>query len=177
MDRKPPESLRLFYALWPDQATRAALGVLQAELQGRKTLHGNLHVTLAFLGLQPAERLPSLRQILATLPSMEMTLVIDRIGYFPRHRIAWAGLNEIPENLLLLQRSLSEALVQNEFTFDRQPRFKPHVTLARDAAVPPQRPFEAIHWRVDHLALVQSSTEAEGVGYRVLASRRLNAAG
>jgi 2'-5' RNA ligase len=176
MDGKPPDPLRLFYALWPDQATRAALGALQAELLGRKTLYGNLHITLAFLGLQPAERLPSLRQILTTLPAMDLTLTIDRIGYFPRHRIAWAGLNEIPENLSQLQRSLSEALVQNDFAFDRQPRFKPHVTLARDAAQPAQRPFEAIHWRVDHVALVQSSTELEGVGYRVLASHRLDRA-
>ena len=55
-----PENLRLFYALWPDQATRAALMRLQSGLAGRRIAPGNLHLTLAFLGMQPSALLPQL---------------------------------------------------------------------------------------------------------------------
>ena len=41
---------RLFYALWPDAAARAALAAWQASLGGAPTRPDKLHLTLAFLG-------------------------------------------------------------------------------------------------------------------------------
>ncbi|MGV3652978.1 MAG: 2'-5' RNA ligase family protein, partial [Noviherbaspirillum sp.] len=81
-DRAPsPEqsSLRLFFALWPDQETRTALAALQSHVPGRRIRPGNLHVTLVFLGLQPAALLPTLRAILASLPPPDFLLEVDRI--------------------------------------------------------------------------------------------------
>lgn len=173
MTSASPENLRLFYALWPDQATRAALMRLQSALTGRRIAPGNLHLTLAFLGMQSSALLPQLEHILSQLASPAIELVLDSLGYFPKHRIAWAGMQQVPEPLETLQQALTAALLQQQIRFDQLSRFKPHITLARAAHVPTDSACHPIIWRADHIALVQSTTLADGPQYRVLASRRL----
>jgi 2'-5' RNA ligase len=144
---------------------------LQTPLQGRKTRQQNFHITLAFLGAQPAALLPVLKTILGRLPEPDVALVLDRIGYFNRHRIAWAGMQDVPEKLCLLQRTLMQELAQHDIASDMHASFKPHVTLARDAPAPADMSFEPIRWQANQIALVQSVTEPAGVLYRMLASR------
>lgn len=168
------ESLRLFYALWPDAQTRAALVRLQVAVEGRKTLPRNLHMTLAFLGQQPRALLPRLQEILLQLPDCGFMLELDRLDYFKRKRIAWAGASLIPNALGTLQQSLTRALEQQEIEYDRQADFKPHVTLAREAQAPHETSFPAILWRADQVALVQSVQQADGIQYRLLTSRTLH---
>lgn len=164
--------MRLFFALWPDDATRAALMRLQSGLSGRRTAYGNLHVTLAFLGRQPAAHLPVLRSMLHALPGREMMLEINRLGYFPRNRIAWAGMDRPPEALLELHRALAQALQAGGIAFDAHGPFRPHITLVRNADAPEDKPFEPIHWMARDIALVQSDMQARGVAYRVMEMRR-----
>jgi 2'-5' RNA ligase len=170
----PSSSLRLFFALWPDDATRAALMRLQTMMQGQMTRYENLHVTLAFLGQQPAALVPELKQILERLPRADMTLTLDRIGYFTRKRIAWAGTHQAPENLLTLQQQLADALARLGLATDTRNDFKPHVTLARDAAPPPDTSFTPIVWHIGRIALVKSETLSTGASYEVLASRPID---
>lgn len=172
MTSSSPEKLRLFYALWPDQATRSALMRLQSAVRGRPTTSENLHLTLAFLGMQSSALLPQLEHILSQLASPTIELVLDHLGYFPKHRIAWAGMQQLPEPLEILQQALITALQQQQISFDQQSRFKPHITLARAAQLPADTTCAPIIWRADHIALVQSTTHADGPQYRVLASRR-----
>lgn len=174
MSANNKESLRLFFALWPDDLMRGELVRLQQSLQGRKIPYDNLHITLAFLGQQPAERLATLKDILMHLPRTSITLTLDRVGYFPRNRIAWVGMHEVPAALLGLQQHLTQALTQCGIAFDSQLKFKPHITLARDAAPPPDMTFNPIVWQAQHVALVQSVTTPGGSRYQVLASRRLD---
>jgi 2'-5' RNA ligase len=176
MTSSSTSSLRLFYALWPDDATRAALAGLQILANGRLTRYANLHITLAFLGEQPAALLPTLKDILEHCAALPMTLQIDRIGYFTHSRIVWAGMHQVPAPLLALRQSLAEQLNRHAVEFDNRLAFKPHVTLARDSDAPPDLSFETVTWRATHLALVQSRTGKEGVDYQVLASRQLGAA-
>jgi RNA 2',3'-cyclic 3'-phosphodiesterase len=166
------KSLRLFYALWPDAGTRARLAQLQARVHGQTVRHDNLHLTLAFLGEQSAALLPTLHMILELLPRRDIVLTLDRVGYFTRKRIAWAGTHELPESLGELERSLVQELMRHDIAFDRRTEFKPHVTLARDADAPPDLPFEPIVWRADKIALVQSVMQPGGVHYEVLALQR-----
>lgn len=168
--------LRLFYALWPDDATREALAAVQMQQRGRRTRTGNLHATLAFLGNQPPAHLALLEDILADLPHSAITLQIDRIGYFKRKRIVWAGSHAVPDTLVNLQQSLAQALTQNGIAFDRTNDFTPHITLARDAEPPSDRPFETFTWEVKHVALVQSLQEGGRLDYKVLASLYLDSA-
>lgn len=169
------ESLRLFYALWPDDAVRAEFMRLQTGLRGRMTRYENFHITLAFLGQQPSSVLPTLTNILEHLPKGAMTLTLDRSGYFTRNRIAWAGMHAPPDALFALHRNLVQSLAREKISFDAQSSFKPHVTLARNASPPPDMIFTPITWKADQVALVQSDMQRDGVIYRVLASRSLDA--
>lgn len=166
------ETMRLFYALWPDDTTRAELMRVQTLMHGRITRYEDLHITLAFLGQQPVTLLPALKEILAALPKTAMTLTLDRIGYFTKKRIAWAGMHSPPDALFALQRELAQTLVQKAVPFDNRTDFKPHVTLARDAALPPDIVFAPITWQANQVTLVQS--RPNGGGYHVLASRSLD---
>lgn len=172
MDREP--ALRLFFALWPDDATRAALAGLQRGLRGRATAKENLHLTMAFLGAQPASTLPVLRGILAELPPRDIALVIDELGYFARARIAWAGMREAPRALRDWQAELVSRLADGGIVFDKKPGFTPHVTLARNAA-PVEAgagagPIGPVDWQRPELVLVRSETRPEGVRYAVIGS-------
>lgn len=171
-DRDTTGSLRLFYALWPDDATRAALAQLQTTIRGRKTRYQNLHMTLAFLGEQPSKLLPALKEILADLPHAEIPLVLDRIGYFTKKRIAWAGMHQVPDALIRLAQLLAAELAQQGISCSSV--FQPHVTLARDAQAPAEISFAPIRWAANRIVLVQSTTDAEGVCYRVLGPSNIN---
>jgi len=164
---------RLFFALWPDDEVRTGLMQLQAPMQGRWIPYGNLHLTLAFLGMQPASVIAAGKEILARLPSRDDTIVIDKVGYFPRNRVAWAGATHVPEGLAALEQDLYSALNAQGIGYDRHSKFKPHITLARDASLPADIVFDPITWRADNLVLVQSTTGSGGSVYEVIASRSL----
>ncbi|HZW11708.1 MAG TPA: RNA 2',3'-cyclic phosphodiesterase [Noviherbaspirillum sp.] len=174
MNANTTDTLRLFFALWPDDTTRAALQQLQVTLQGRIIPYGNLHLTLAFLGQQPTTLVGIAKDILSHLSSPPISMTLDRMGYFARNRIAWVGTHQVPAELLALHKELAEALRQREITFDSQQNFKPHITLARDASPPPDTSFTPIAWHASRVALVQSVTNAEGARYQVVASRSLD---
>lgn len=170
----PASGHRLFYALWPDADTRAALARLQAPLAGRHIPPHHLHLTMAFLGQQPAALLEPLRALAAELTvklrtelvAAPLMLTIDRIGYFIRPRIAWAGLSEAPPALMAWQAELMRRLqLLGVAAADTHGQFKPHVTLARDAPAPVIEASDTIIWPVTQLALVESGHD--GI-YRVL---------
>jgi 2'-5' RNA ligase len=167
-------NVRLFYALWPDAATRSALIELQASIPGRLTPPEDLHLTLVFLGAQPAALLPTLQALMTELPASAMTLRLDYLGYFPKPAILWTGPQSPPEELVTLQHALLSALARNNILVDQGSRFTPHITLSRNtvaAAIAP--PMTPITWRADHIALVQSATTGTASRYRLLASRWL----
>ncbi|MGV8892647.1 MAG: RNA 2',3'-cyclic phosphodiesterase [Burkholderiaceae bacterium] len=166
-------NVRLFYALWPDDATRAALAMLQTYIQGRITPAEDLHLTLTFLGTQPFEALPVLQTLMAKLPAAAMTLKVDCLGYFSNNGIAWAGMQRVPDALFTLRHTLFAALAQQTIAVKQSMHFKPHITLARDAAAIAARDVTPIIWRADHIALVQSNTGGNAPRYRLLASHQL----
>lgn len=168
--------LRLFYALWPDDTTRAALARLQFDLHGNKTRYRNFHITLAFLGDQPESVLPALQTLLTHIEDKEMTLTLDRLGHFPRNRIAWAGMHDAPAALMQLQAGLTRQLAQRQVMFESRALFRPHITLAREAAAPAEHAFTPIVWQAKQVALVQSLMAEDGLRYQVLASHWLKRA-
>lgn len=167
-------SLRLFFALWPDPDTRAALRRLQAPLQGRLTHYADLHLTLAFLGAQPQSALPLLKEVLAHLPRSEIRVTIDKLGYFSRNRIAWAGTHASPEALLRLQQQLVAGIGEAGVQWKNEHAFKSHITLARDASPPGDIVFAPFDWRANEVALVLSENRQNGARYQVVAARRLD---
>ncbi len=167
-----PHFPRLFYALWPDAATRAALAAWQADLAGKPTRPEKLHLTLAFLGQRPASELPALQALLEQLPAHAMHLEFDHVSHFPRLAIAWAGLARPAPPLLALRAACMQALARQALAprFEHD-RFTPHVTLARQAPPPPAAIRPAIAWQADELVLVESLKSSGD--YRIVASRKL----
>lgn len=163
-------SLKLFFALWPDERTRAALARLQPAVVGRHTPADKLHLTMAFLGQQAPDTLPVLLDILETVPVPAMRLELDCYGYFAKPRIAWAGMSAPPDALLSLQAELMARLAAAGFSAATHGAFKPHITLAREAREAPAiTPAAPVTWDVRALALVESDM-ATG-RYRPLARR------
>lgn len=170
--RAAAEGLRLFFALWPDPPLRAALAgaaaVLRGSCGGRPPPARNLHLTLAFLGDVPPSRLPELTALAAGIPLRPFTLTLDRIGWWPRQRLAWAGAQDCPAALEGLAGTLSAGLRAAGFRSERR-SFVPHVTLLRDAQrAPPQTVAELPPWKVTQFVLASSEPSAHGVAYRIV---------
>ena len=169
--RAEPETLRLFFALWPDEATREALDRVGEELhrnwRGRRTHADTLHITLAFLGSTPAHQLSALIACADALQTEAFDLVLDRVGYWRHNRIGWLGASRVPQQYFDLVRALNLALGTAGFPVDvRSP--VPHVTLLRNSAGGEASPSEPVHWRVRDFVLVKSRTDSERAHYDVI---------
>jgi 2'-5' RNA ligase len=165
---------RLYYALWPNQPMLRKLGVAQMDVVGRKVNADQLHLTLAFLGNQPIDKLPALAAVLAQLPPQGFVIELDRYGYFKQQKIAWIGPTEVPLALLALRRALLMGLSTITPRLKAEPRFVPHVTLARDAEAPAQQFAKRISWPAKRIVLVQSLPTRQGVIYSLVAERLLD---
>jgi 2'-5' RNA ligase len=163
--------LRLFFALWPDAAVRAALERWSAAIHraagGRATRGDAIHLTLAFLGATAAERLDELKAAAGRVRVAPFELVLDEPGFWKHNRIAWAGASRMPPALDALVGELRAVLAAAGFPFDPKP-FVPHLTLVRKArpgfALPAVEP---VCWRVDGFVLARSVTRPAGSDYLV----------
>ena len=164
--------LRLFYALWPDPDTRDALSAAARPLleacRGRRVPKRNYHLTLAFLGSVPAQRLDELHAAAERVAFEPFTLRIDRHGYWRGPRVAWLGCSNPPAAATALADTLRAALAPLGFEPDPRP-FRPHLTVLRgcrgcdfDGQVAP------VEWPVDRFVLACSETLPAGPVYRVV---------
>ena len=92
------------------------------------------HLTVRFIGEQPLERVPAIRDAIdgATARHSEAPLAIGRVGAFPnfrRARIVWIGVAPDPR-LEMLHHDIESACVALGMEHEGRP-FRPHVTLAR----------------------------------------------
>jgi 2'-5' RNA ligase len=161
---------RLFFALWPEEEQRQRLGTILSELpkrHGREPHPDDLHLTLAFLGELDCERRACVEAAAQSVSGSAFSLVLDRLGYWPRPRILWCGSSQRPEALLCLLADLNRRLLACGLEPERRP-FSPHVTLARKAPPIEARPVEPpLIWPVAEFVLVQSNP-GERPSYRVL---------
>lgn len=170
-----PALQRLFFALWPDDAVRGQLAQAQARAQtqlerdiGRLLPAENLHLTLAFIGAADAERRACLEQAAARVRGAAFSLQLDRLGYWPRPQVLWAGVSETPAALARLVQDLEQALTACGYRPEARP-YQAHVTLARKARqAPAQSRITPIVWPVQAFCLAESVTAQSGARYRVL---------
>ncbi|MBV8465112.1 MAG: 2'-5' RNA ligase family protein, partial [Burkholderiales bacterium] len=91
----------------------------------------------------------------------------DRFGHW-EPGIVWLG-GDAPPELEALAHDVREAIRAYDFSFDRK-RFKPHVTLLRNARRAAQsQTVKPLGWPVDRFLLVESVTESAGARYHILA--------
>lgn len=194
------DKVRLFAALQLPDGWLAALSRIRASLE---TVAANelrwvrpelMHVTLLFLGYQPAERLPEIEAALGTAATegRPFRLSLDSLGTFGPPQgitVLWAGLTEVPPPLAQLHQVLALHLTEQKVVFDRTP-LVPHITLARG-----KRPIDrevslrvasalkqldmprGLATSVDAFVLMRSRLSPRGPTYEVLRSFRLGGAG
>lgn len=188
----PVGTVRLFVAVNLPPALRDALFADTEPLRralGRAvswTAAQNLHLTLRFLGEQPAERVRDVGAALsgacARLPAH--TLALGGLGAFPelqRPRVLWLGVEANPA-LSLLYNAVDGALAALDIPREAR-AFHPHLTLGRvrPGAVPPPAALEpfaaalaALAARVDaevrSVELMGSELAPGGSRYTVLRS-------
>jgi 2'-5' RNA ligase len=160
---------RVFFALWPDDATRAAISRATREAVrasgGRPIAKGRLHVTVAFLGELSAAGLDVARGV-PPISVGPFELLLDTVGTWPESKILWLAPSATPEALGQLEARLWDALVERGFRAEDRV-YRPHVTLARRAR-PVETSVEPVRFAVGELALVESFPEAHNVHYEVL---------
>jgi len=171
------KSRRFFFALWPDEVSRPALGGLAREVAlesgGRPTPPNLIHLTLAFVGQQPQIRVDSLRRLAGNVHAKSFVLQLDEVGGFRRAGIAWLGASSPQAELKALHDDLARVLQSRGFPVDERP-YAPHLTLARrTVSVIDRRLPEPIRWRVTSFALVASELAPKGPAYRTVAEWRL----
>jgi 2'-5' RNA ligase len=166
-----PDTLRLFFALWPDDVTRAALNRtgkwLHQHWGGRRMRADTLHITLAFLGSTPVEQLDPLIACADTIQAGAFELILDQTGYWRHNRIGWLGASQTPPQHFELVDMLNAALQAAGFPVDARPHV-PHVTLLRNTADGELPACVPVRWPVSDFVLVASRTEADGAHYEVI---------
>ena len=164
------ETVRLFFALWPesDLQARLAAWARQAAGRGRAMRRENLHLTLAFLGATEAALVPDLIALAAGVCFAPIRLPLDSVGYWKHNHIIWCGAREEPNALLDLVEVLRARLDAGGTRYDHKP-FVSHVTLVRDASGLPADPaWIPLLWDTRDFALVCSARVDGRVTYQVL---------
>ena len=163
--------MRLFVAVEPPAEALDHLAAFTADLAvvrtgTRVTARPLWHVTLAFLGEVPDERVPAaVAAVDGTVAGQEPPqLRISGGGRFGRGRftILWAGISG---DLRPLRLALAKQLRKAKLPYDDK-RFHPHLTVARpgdrlpreeiDADVAALKTYHGPQWTVDRLRLVRS---------------------
>jgi 2'-5' RNA ligase len=164
-----PDRHRVFFALWPDDATRAAISrstrAAVGASGGRPIAKERLHVTVAFLG-ELTEAGVAIARAVPPIAVGSFELRLDAVGVWPESKILWLAPTAPPNALMELEARLSAALVERGFRAEDRV-YRPHVTLARRAR-PVVAAVEPVVFQVADLALVESFPEGRNVHYEVL---------
>lgn len=97
------------------------------------TRPGNWHLTLFFLGDQPAHVLDRLKEELGRIKAPSFVLQAGKPGFFygPRGpRVVWLGLEQGRKNCVALAEKVALACQGVGLPQEKRP-FRPHLTLAR----------------------------------------------
>lgn len=161
---------RLFFALWPDEATRQDIAGLSELLPsgGKPVAAANLHITLVYLGSVNETQQEELMAGAGRIECKPFTMSLDQLAWWRKPRIIQASPTETPEALQQLVGSLRQLAAECGFAVDQRP-YEAHVTLARKVRSAKDLPQPVpVNWPVDNFCLVRSDTLPEGAQYEVI---------
>jgi 2'-5' RNA ligase len=183
--------MRLFLAVpLPKEIADRAAACLPPALPALRPVRPELmHVTLAFLGWVPDDRLPDAIEAAgaAAAGKTAFDLSFDYAGRFPatgRPRAVWLGVGAGKDELHRLAADVGRELRARSFALEDRP-FSPHLTLARvrvDASGPESRTVAAafdalavpaLPVRADRIAVVESRLSPKGPTYTTRAEAGL----
>ena len=157
---------RLFFAIFPDADTAAAIAGFAAATRARHGLDGRpvpaelLHVTVNYLGTFPELPVPlvaAAKVAAGRVESAPVPVEFDTVASFDsrrkRYPLVLRGCDNGP--LRMLQRALTDALVATRAITGPEP-FEPHLTLLRDRRLLPAEATAPIGWTARELVLVLS---------------------
>ena len=135
-----------------------------------------LHLTLAFLGEVPEQRLTPLIAVGGTVARVTrpFVLTIDRLDCWSDKRLLWAGMSALPPALGELADTLRSALRDAGYAPDGGDRaLSAHITLVRKLDLS-SAPFTfaadaAIDWRCRGFTLARSRLSNDGSRYERIA--------
>jgi len=173
--------LRLFFALWPPEAVARDLHAWAAAVHakaeaalagsgGRVTRESTIHMTLAFLGDLPDDRVASLIECGRRVRAAPIDLTLDEGRWWKHNQVVCAGPRRLPEALGDLVAQLESRLKDAGFEIEAR-EFRAHVTLVRRASIAAEGlpPLERSGWRAAEFVLVSSVLTPQGPDYRILA--------
>ncbi len=188
------DTLRLFIAIeLPDRAIRA-LETVQDRIRQIDVDHAirwgsgdSFHLTLKFLGEAPAERLSTIRGVLADAIDessiVPFDLTIEGLGGFPdifAPRTVWAGVHGDAERLRALQKAVESSIAPLGFPAESR-QFSPHLTLGRAYQNVPRAKLaafgrklasldlgEIMRWQAEAVSLMKSELRPRGAVYAEL---------
>jgi len=157
--------MRLFISFEVSEEVKQHLLELQKKLSFAKLAPArHFHLTLKFLGDVNEEKLQIIKQKLSQIKFKPFTAKLSKIGVFPSEdyvRVVWVGL-EPEETINSLQKQIEDSLSD---LFEKDPTFKPHLTLARVKMIDDKDKFrenlkkinvKALSFKVDSFKLVKS---------------------
>lgn len=160
---------RLFFALWPDhrqrEVLREVITSVAKTVEGRAVDRRSWHVTLAFIGAFPENRVPYLLERAAEIQVEPFRLSFDRLEYWARPRVASLSAATVPPELQALVDSLNGVIRDLGLTPEDR-TYRPHITVARNArAFTTERIAQrtVIDW--SSFELVESVSGPGGVSY------------
>jgi 2'-5' RNA ligase len=173
MQQEGRASIRLFFALWPGDDTRAELlrardAMADSAGAGARPTHpDDLHMTLVFVGAVAPERLPCIESAGDDVVLAPFDLALRRVETWSRQRLLVAVPDAPPPALFNLVAQLQQGLLACGIAPERR-RYRPHATLARRAERTAPQPL-SVAWAVRGFVLARSGVGAAGAGgYRVL---------
>lgn len=168
--------MRCFIAIELDDETRSILTDIQKKMQntgvkGNFTRTENLHLTVKFLGEIDSRIFGEMKKLIEKISvcHKSFVLTLDRIGKFDRgnRKIIWAGVSGI-EALGRLFADVETGVLQI-LPIEKEKRYSPHITLAREAVVPDDVHGDSVFnqrlshsFRVSGISLMES-TRKDGV--------------
>lgn len=139
-------------------------------LTGRRVPMANFHLTLAFLGAVDDSALDALLD--SNMSGLApFTLTFGELGYFAKAKVLFVAPTSVPEELLTLARHCQQ--LQGRFgSAKKEPRYQPHITLAREVEPPVPPAVSALDLTLEcrECCLMASHNSKDGVRYQTLAS-------
>jgi RNA 2',3'-cyclic 3'-phosphodiesterase len=164
---------RLFFALWPSDATRQKIiefDELLIDPRLKKVSTKNLHVTLVFLGLINEKQEQQIIEAANNISASSINMQFDQLTFWQQKRgiLSLTSASQ-PEYLLTLVKQLQNRVIEKGIEIEQRP-YTAHITLARNLKQPPEIKVEAIPWHSDKFVLVHSVSTKHGVDYQIINS-------
>lgn len=171
---KNTDTVRVFFALWPQADIQRQLHAVakeyQAKCKARVMRADTLHLTLQFIGNIKRSQLPKLitaaDKVSAPPP---FRLELNMLAFWKHNRIGYATPGTSEPALETLAATLQHALASEGFAAGDGTGFSPHVTLLRNVEpiLTPQN-FTPVTWQVNAFVLVESVITSQRAEYRIL---------